>query len=305
MAAASGRYDGARRCVRQLDERGRSRAVRAAERERASRGLDPRPVRRQADVAACGAVLGRFLVDPAAVVGNHQAGPSALVREGDRRRGRLGVLDDVAQQLSGRRVQQTVDRGTQFVAPTVELDRNRQPPSGRCRVGEPAQRARQAGVLEHGRVQLGHGGAQQPRALRQCKLQPGERLGVGTLPGVLEVMPRPQQVLQRAVVELLGERPALAILGAHQLPDQIGAIFEQVTDPQHARALDPRQSHAAQADGEQHSRAQRHRVSTARRWPPAWRCSRRGTRRSSVRGSPRRCAAPAGSRPGPARAGTR
>ena len=148
----------------------------------------------------------------------------------------------------------------ELVAPTVELDRDRRPPGGRRRVGELAQGARQAGVLEHGRMQLRRGGAQQPRALRERKLQAGERLGVGTLAGVLEVMPRPQQVLQRAVVQTLGEHPALAILGAHQLPDQVGAILEQVTDRQHPRALNPRQGYAAQADAEQHPRAQRHRA---------------------------------------------
>ena len=56
---------------------------------------------------------------------------------------------------------------------------------------------------------------------------------------VLEVEPRRQHVLQRPVVQALGEVPALPLLEVHELVEEARAVLQQPADRRQPRPLDP------------------------------------------------------------------
>ena len=91
------------------------------------------------------------------------------------------------------------------------------------------------------RMQLGHRRTQQPRGLGQGLVQPVERGRIGEFAGVLQVHPRRQDVLQRAVMQVLGQGAALGFGDRHQFGEQLGAVGDQPLDRQQPGPLDPGQ----------------------------------------------------------------
>ena len=79
-------------------------------------------------------------------------------------------------------------------------------------------------------MQLGHGGAQQPGGLGQGVVDAfelGRPIGIAH---VVEVLPGGEHVLQRAIVQGLGEIALLALLEGQQFSDQLTAITDQAAD---------------------------------------------------------------------------
>ena len=141
------------------------------------------------------------------------------------------------------------------------------PAARRGRVGQLAQRRGQPGPLQHRRVQLGHRRAQQPRRLGQRLLDPVERVRVAGVPGVVEVVPGGQHVLQRAVVQVFGQQLALALLDAGELGEQLGAGLHQPADRRPPGTAGSGQPDAAPAPPRPRPGCAAAATPTAPRWP--------------------------------------
>ena len=209
----------------------------------------------EADVALAQPVRDLRVVDAHAVVGHHEPGvPVGQCQVDGDVRG-LSVFDDVAQQLAGGPVEQPVDRRAVVGRPSVQVELGGEPATGGGRRDQVAQRGGQTGALQDRRMQLRHRRSQEPRRLQQCFLQPVEGFGCAGVAGLVEVLAGREHVLQRAVVQLLGERPPLAPFQVGQLGEQIGPGPHQPADRLHPRALDPRQRHTRRPDARHHERA--------------------------------------------------
>ena len=66
-----------------------------------------------------------------------------------------------------------------------------------------------------------------------------------SLAQILEIEPRPEDVLQRAVVQVLGQAAPLTLLDAHQLSQQARSVRRELTYRQHAGALDRGEPHGS------------------------------------------------------------
>ena len=107
--------------------------------------------------------------------------------------------------------------------------------------------------LEYGLAELGD--RRLDRGVRT-----GERLGrVASVRGLLEIVPRREQVLDRMVVEPLGQDAALPLAGAQGLGDQPAPTLGELGDlpgsplehrrQEHGRKTDP--EHVARLDGDE------------------------------------------------------
>jgi hypothetical protein len=105
-------------------------------------------------------------------------------------------------------------------------------------------------------VQLGDRGPQVPGGLGQRVPDAAERRRVAGLAGLIEVLPGGEHVLQRTVVQVLGESAALPPLDVAQLGQEVRAVLHERADGAHPRPLDPRQPDAAGTDARQQQRAQ-------------------------------------------------
>jgi hypothetical protein len=164
-----------------------------------------------------------------AVVGHDQPSLIAGERERDPDVTCAGVLDDVAQQLSRCVEQESVERRPEPFGPVVEVDVDDEAGS-RGGVGEVPQGARQTAVAEHRGVELGDGRAQHPRRFAEGVIDAIHRLGGVSSGHVLEVESRRQHVLQRPVVQALGEAATLTLFQVHEPVEQVGAVLEQPSD---------------------------------------------------------------------------
>ena len=210
-----------------------------AHRQPATGGLDLDALRVQPDVP---------LGDPAGDVRRSAPTPSSATRssamparrERHRELLRLRMFDDVGQQLARRAVQQRLHRRAQPRGPPRRVEIQAKPTSLRCRRCQPAERGGESRLLQHRGMQLGHLRAQLPRGLGERLFHPVERRGVAGIAGVLEIEARGEDVLQRAVVQVLGEGAMFPLGDGHQLPGQARSVASQTGDGRHPRPLDRR-----------------------------------------------------------------
>ena len=119
------------------------------------------------------------------------------------------------------------------------------------RANKVAKRGEKSRLIEHRRVELSHHGSEHMRRLAQRVVDPVERRGVGCAPRLVEVLACRQDVLERTVMQVLGERPAFSVLDRRQLGDQLVAVHHETPDREHARPGHPGQQDAADTDAGQ------------------------------------------------------
>ncbi len=130
----------------------------------------------------------------------------------------------------------------------VELEVEPKVPARRGLLRERAQRRLEARLLEDVRMQVEDGIAQLPDGVEQRRVRPGERRMRLRLPCLLELVPGRQQVLDRMVVERLGERLALALLGLERVREQARALVREALDELRAPREEQREKDARDTD---------------------------------------------------------
>ena len=131
--------------------------------------------------------------------------------------GRVGVPDDVRQELARGREDELLLRMTVLV---VQIELQLEARAARRLLGDRAERRLEPGLLEHVRVEVEDGLAQLPDRLGERGVGAVERGMRERLARLLELVARREQVLDRVVVQGLGERLALALLGLERVREQ-------------------------------------------------------------------------------------
>ena len=183
----------------------------------------------QADVALRDRVGSPLRAGPASVIGDDQYDGVRLRVQPQRDRARVRMPGGVGEQLAREREDELLlPRGQ---ARLVDLDLRVGVGAARRRLGMGGQRGAQAGVVQDVGMQLEDLAAE---LVDSC----GQRI-VGAAVGVLvvapmvvaQLVPGQQQVLDRLVVQHLGEASALAFLGGERLGEQPAALVGSRADP--------------------------------------------------------------------------
>ena len=90
-------------------------------------------------------------------------------------------------------------------------------------------------------MQGGDGGPQGGDCFAQSSVEAVEALRVRIVAQIIEIQPRCEEILQRSVVELLGEFAVLALLGAHGFGDQPAPNIEKELNSSSATRQSERQ----------------------------------------------------------------
>ena len=120
--------------------------------------------------------------------------------------------------------------------PSYELEVEPKVSEHRRPLGDRAQRGLEPRLLEDVRVQVEDRVAQLAHGLAQRRVGPVERRVGLRLARLLELVPGREQVLDRVVVEGLGERLALSLLGLERVREQARALVRQALDGSVRRA---------------------------------------------------------------------
>ena len=204
---------GFRRSIGELDLDRRSPSGRRSDLQASSGALDPLALGLQADVSLGNALREQARVEAAAVVAHGQLDRAVALPELDRDVRRRRVQCGVREQLArGAEEQDLLSMPLRMGE--VEVD------AEAAAAGRPlprgAQRGLESGLLENVGVQLEYGLAELGDRRLDRGVRTAERLGrVASVRGLLEIVPRREQVLDRMVVEPLGQdAEALPLAGA-------------------------------------------------------------------------------------------
>src|SRR5919198_3217881 len=214
--------------VGEMDDGGRPAAGSAVDLQPSPDAFHAHPLRREADVAARKTIRKILRVEALAVVADDEDPLAVLVREPERDLARVRVLRGVHQELARDGDEQVLVRVRASIAEVAVEPKA----SAACRP-PPDRRKRgpQSGLLEHVGMELEHGLAEFVHRLRERSLSTEERRVVVALAHLLELVPDRQEILDRVVVELLGEQLALALLGAERIREQALPHGRQLRHP--------------------------------------------------------------------------
>ncbi len=199
------------------------------------------------------------LAEPAAVVVHAQHDLAVLVGERHGDLAGLGMLSHVREELARDREEESLLRvaiaGAQVEAHLEAASSRRSLGHGRERAGEPDR-------VEHLRVELEDRLTEVVERLAERLLGAPERRVVDDLRRLLHVVAGGEQVLDRVVVEPLGERLALALGGVQRVGEELLAHDGEVGDPPRPPGEDGREQHSGEPDpgeeaGEERDEAQR------------------------------------------------
>ena len=225
LAGRSPRPNGRRAMLlrRQANRHARPVVGRRGDGHRPARRLDADALGREPDVSV-GEPLGRELGREAApVVLDHEPELVAVLDEPHADPARPRVLGDVAEQLARGREDEHLDARVAVLVAKVELER--EAGARRRLLRDGAERRLHARLLEHVRVQLGDRVPQLPHGVHESpvgSLERGMRRRLGDL---LELMARREEILERVVVERLGEDPALPLLRLERVGEEARALL--------------------------------------------------------------------------------
>ena len=156
--------------------------------------------------------------EAATVVADDEAERAVVLRERDRDSVCIGMPDDVRQELARGRVDELL-LGMAVGVPEVELELELC--ARRGALGERPQGRVEPGLVEDVRMEVEDRVTQLPDRLCERVVRALERgMGRPGLARLLELVPRRQQVLDRVVVQGLGERLALALLRVPRVREQ-------------------------------------------------------------------------------------
>ena len=223
----------------------------ALERERAAEGLRALAQRGEADVARAHARRGDPGIEADAVVAHADAVGGSVVLEHDRDVRGMRVARDVREQLARAAEHRAVVRAGRALG---QVERQLEACARRRGAGVLPDRRREPGLLEQVRVKIGDRSAQlghrrRDRRVRAC-LRPVRRR-----PGRhVEVVAGREQVLDRAVVQILRQLPALPLLGRQRLGDEPLALcrehaYRRVAARQQQRQQRHREAEPGQVGG--------------------------------------------------------
>ena len=156
--------------------------------------------------------------------------------------GRLRVPSDVRQQLARRREDQLLLR---MAGRVCRIEPQLQVRATCCLSADRAQRRLEPALLEHVRVQVEDRLAQLSNGLGERvvgAVQSGVRERLARL---LEFVARRQQVLDRVIVQRLGERLALALLGRERVREQARPLLGEPGNERSSSGEQHREQHAA------------------------------------------------------------
>ena len=129
-----------------------------------------------------------------------------------------------------------------------EVEVERDPRARRGLLRERADRDGKPGLLEHVRVELDHGVSQLPDRLHERRVGAIQRRMRCRLAGLLQLVARRQEVLERVVVQGLGEHAALPLLRVQRVREQPRALRGQLLDEGRTSRQHQRQQRAGGAD---------------------------------------------------------
>ena len=181
----------------------------------------------EADVTLAQALRQAGRREPAAVVRDREGEVVVLGDEADPELRRLRVLDDVREQLAGRREDELLLRVPPGIA-QVELEV--QAPALGGASGERAERCLEPGLVEDVRMQVEDGVAELPHGLRQRLVRAAESRVRDRLGDLREQVADGEQILEGVVVERVGERLPLALLRLECVVEQLRPRFRELLD---------------------------------------------------------------------------
>jgi hypothetical protein len=164
----------------------------------------------------------RRLVEALPVVADGQDEVPVLLREAHADVARLRVLRDVGEKLPCRRQEQLLVRASRH---GLRVKAQPETTAAGRPVPDRGERSLQTGRVEDVRVQLEQGLAQVLDGFLQRTIRPRQGGPVEVLGRLLQVVSRRQQVLDRGVVEGLGQGLPLALLGGYRLSHQPLALL--------------------------------------------------------------------------------
>jgi hypothetical protein len=167
-------------------------------------------------------------IESDAVVGDPQDGRVQFPVQGDVESAGTGMFVCVVQKLPDRAVDQRLRlRAAHF----VDFSAHRRPPTLLVALGQFAHRRAQSDLFQDLRIEGADSIPQRRDGLPQRGVEPIEVCGGGAFPQLIEIQSCGQQILQRTVMQLLGQFPVAALIGAHRLRHQPSPHIEQCPHP--------------------------------------------------------------------------